>query len=179
EKMSPPQRQVMQAHEALARLAEAKTPPTLADLRGQDADGVNHAMQLWRDRGQPLALATLAELPPESRGAALKHYFDNGAEGIGGEQMAGLDGLALSVEEKSALLATGAQARWQREADGAAALDWIQRIPDRAAWPEVTREVIEGYARLDPQAALDYAQNSMPDGPLREQLEQAANAALP
>ena len=115
------------------------------------------------------------------RGQALENYFnhlfpfqtDRAKEAVGS-----LDQLALTRAEKQTLLEAAAHRIWNAEGHHETALQWIARMPDRKARATAERNLLEELAKYDPEGALAFAK-TMPEGALREEIEQLATGNLP
>ena len=171
--------------EALAQLMQpdgeiAGNPPA-SELRILDAQELAEFTENRAEAARPLPLATLAALPQELRGQALENYFnhlfpfqtDRAKEAVGS-----LDQLALTRAEKQTLLEAAAHRIWNAEGHHETALQWIARMPDRKARATAERNLLEELAKYDPEGALAFAK-TMPEGALREEIEQLATGNLP
>lgn len=186
EKTLPPGlREQAQRFETLARLTS--TPGMITTEPGTEELGLLGPGELAEfaesrtESGRPLSLETLAKLPPGLRGETFQTYFAYlypYNEDVARHSLEVLDQLDLTPDEKQTLLDGAVAQVWRFEGDAKGALELIGRMPDREEAERNKAEVLEEFAKFDPQGALEYA-DSMPPGELRERIEKLAAEGAP
>ncbi|HEY1122330.1 MAG TPA: hypothetical protein VGE67_12050, partial [Haloferula sp.] len=171
--------------EGLAELRQPRGPIT-TDPNAEDLNvlGPKELAELAESRAmasRPLPLATLAQLPSELRKQAIEDYFDwhyPFLESLAAETIETLDEFDLTANEKQSLLRSAAWKECNHRGDYATALKWAARIPDEKARTGIEREMLEEWAREDPQAALTHAA-TLPASELKARIERLATEAMP
>lgn len=171
--------------EALAKLTSTQgmitTTPGPEELELLGPEELSEFAESRTESGSPLPLETLAQLPPELRGQTFQTYFAYlypYNEDAARRALQVLDQLDLTRDEKQTLLDGASSQIWRFEGDAKAALELIGRMPDREEAKQIESELLEEFAKFDPQGALEYAA-SMPAGKLKERIEKLAAEGAP
>lgn len=186
EKSLPPSlRSVADGYEVLRKINQLEgaieTDPAPEEFKLLGPADVESLVEDRAMSAKPLPLELLAEATPENRKDALGNYFDwiyPFNVDFAHQAIAGLKKVDLTDEEKDGLYKSASYEEWNGQGNLGRALEFASMISDEKERNDSESEILEEFARTDPQDALQHAR-SMPDGELRTRIETIATESLP
>lgn len=158
-----------------------ETDPAPEDLKLLAAGEVESLVEDRAMAAKPLPLELLAEVAPENRKAALETYFNwiyPFNVDLAHQSIARLKESNLTESEKDGLYQSASYEEWNSLGDLGKALEFASMISDEKKRNESRTEILEEFAKTDPEGALQHAQG-MPEGELRARIEKIATESLP